>query len=89
MMLSDQGGTFPCHKSVDYDKERDEQEDGHRMPKKTDIHCGGALIFAVKNDNHTQMMRIAGRLGMFNPDELDLTADVFDTQKEMIKANAR
>lgn len=49
-MLSPDGGSFPCHKTVNHS---DEGEDTSRSK-----HCAGALIFAEKNGNATQIMRI-------------------------------
>jgi hypothetical protein len=62
MMLDSQGGTFPCHKTVDY-SENDEPDTGEQ-------HCAGALIFAEKHQVATQMMRIAERLGIYDHKKL-------------------
>lgn len=68
-VLMSQGRTFQCHKTL----------------KKKEQHCGGAVIFAEKNGNQTQMMRIASRLGMYKPDELKARDLVFDTMGDMLK----
>lgn len=89
MMLNSQGGTFPCHKTLDYDVPDDHEA------RETDYtaHCAGALIFAEKNKNATQMMRIAERFGLYNYKALMDPANqanidrVFDTAHEMVKAN--
>jgi hypothetical protein len=82
LMLNPQGGEFPCHKTTVPDEDDDE---GGRCDTKDSQHCAGALIFAEKNDNHTGMMKIAGRLGMYEPDKLDKAAfdEVFDDIDEM------
>lgn len=68
-MLSPDGVEFYCHKTTG-DCE-DEGEDGERyMPKKGTKHCAGALIFAERNKNATQMMRIAERLRLYEPKKL-------------------
>ena len=77
MMLDWQGGTFPCHKTVDHDDRN----------TTTEKHCAGALIFADKNGNATQMMRIAGRLRMFNPDELEDVDAVWATKEEWLEVD--
>ena len=74
MMLDSQGGTFPCHKTVDHDDRKPAQEQ----------HCPGALIFADKQGTHTQMMRIAGRLGLWHPDDLEETGAVWDNTCEWL-----
>lgn len=55
-MLSSGGGDFVCHKGLD-------------KPERERSHCAGAIRFALKHDNMTQMMRISQRLGMFDPEE--------------------
>lgn len=82
LMLDPQGGEFPCHKTTVHD---DEDDEGGRCTTPDSQHCAGALIFAEKNDNHTGMMKIAGRLGMYDPSKLDQAsfAEVFDTIDEM------
>lgn len=76
-MLSPNGKTFACHTDI-YMRKRVKKIDRH--------HCAGALIFALKHDNYTQMMRIAGRLGIFEPSIYEakrLRNAVFDTLDEM------
>lgn len=81
MMLDWNGGSFPCHKTTKFD------EDGEHYAHDGEVHCAGALIFAEKNGNETQMMRVAGRLGLFDPTKLEPHYDeVFDTLAEMRKA---
>jgi hypothetical protein len=75
-MLSPGGSTFSCHKTVEHD---DDDE-----PIQTDaVHCAGALIFAEKNGNTTQMMRIAERLRLYDHRRLTRRDTVFDTIDEM------
>jgi hypothetical protein len=69
-MLSPHGGEFTCHKAV----ERGEKD-----------HCGGALVFAEKNENQTQMMRIAERLRLYDFTKLKGHDRVFDTLADMLK----
>lgn len=82
MMKSRNGGEFPCHKFLDYSKGEGERKDSSQ-------HCAGALIFAEKHQNATQMMRIAERVRLYdagklmaNKENVDL---VFDTIAEMKK----
>ncbi len=60
MMLSSGGGDFICHKTSPTTSNAKEAS-----------HCAGALAFALKHDNFTQMMRISERLGMFKPEEFE------------------
>ena len=83
-MLCTQGHTFACHKTTGYD---DDGED--RVITEKSQHCGGALIFAEKNGNATQMMRICERLGMYDAHKLAPNYDlVFDDLDEMLEAHA-
>jgi hypothetical protein len=84
MMLSGQGGTFPCHKTVDY---RDDEENGCYHPTEGNSHCAGALIFAEKgNPAGTQMMRIAERIGLYDRRKLDAASfpKVWDSLKQWL-----
>ena len=82
VMTSSRGGTFPCHKSVDY---TDGGSPG-RPGQENEIHCAGALIFAEKHDRPTQMMRIAERLGLYDRTQLDPAAfdDVWEDRSEWL-----
>jgi hypothetical protein len=85
MMLSPQGGAFPCHKHTQHDDE------GEFIPTGDEPHCAGALIFAEKNDTATQVMRIAERIGIYDRRKLmanrKAVAAVFDDLDEMLKIN--
>ncbi len=80
--LSSRGATFTCHKTTVSNGDGSERVDGPKAQ-----HCAGALIFQLKNENMTQMVRIAGRLGMFDPDKLMANevavASVFHDADEM------
>ncbi len=62
--LSSQGAVFTCHKTTVGDGE------GNRVDGPKAQHCTGALIFQLKNDTMTQMVRIAHRVGLFDPEKL-------------------
>jgi len=77
--LSNRGGDFPCHKTVDHD------DDDNRITTKDSQHCAGALIFAEKNENQTQMMRISERLRLYDPASYVGHELVFDDLDEMLE----
>ena len=88
-LLDSQGATFACHKTtVD-----DPDDDAERMENRDTRHCAGALIFAEKNGNATQMMRIAERLGLYNARTLmkdkTVVGSVFRDLPEMLKVNKK
>lgn len=89
-MLDSQGSTFACHKTT-IDAPDDEDGSGLMAATPKSKHCAGALIFAEKNGKANQMMRIAERLRMYDAGKLmaqaEVVATVFDTLKEMLRAN--
>lgn len=91
LMLESQGGTFSCHKTVD--RSGDDDEGRPRLPGPNERHCAGALIFAEKNENATQMMRIAERLRMYDARKMmadkEAVALVFDDLDQMLRGHLR
>jgi hypothetical protein len=73
---------FPCHKTTEHN------DDGQYVSTRDEIHCAGALILMEKEGRSSQMMRIAERLGMYDPTKLDMEAPVYDTFDEMADAQA-
>lgn len=91
MMMSSQGGTFPCHKSVDYNDVPEDPGES-RIPAPTEVHCAGALIFAeATNPAGTQMMRISERFGEYDRTKFtdEVKSEVFRTYSEFVAANGK
>lgn len=65
-------GSFPCHKTTG-----DSDDGAERDITEHTQHCAGAMIYLVKNGRMNQWMRIAMRLGIFNPEKLKLKSKVF------------
>jgi len=91
MNLILRGSTFSCHKTVDYDAreengddDSDDEDNRLSAPGKDEAVCGGFLIFNDKQQTDTQMMRIAQRLGMYNPADSKQRDKVFDTRSELM-----
>lgn len=65
-------GEFACHKACKVD------EDTSTFVPRSDKtpHCAGALLFNEKRGKPHQMMRIVGRLGLYDPTKLDQNARV-------------
>lgn len=86
-MLSYNGGYFACHKTTESDEEGDAQATTNSS------HCAGALIFAEKQGNATQMMRIDERLGFYDHRVLmtdkNTVALVFDDYDEAFEQLTR
>ena len=72
--------TFPCHKTVDYDKE------GHLDMVRNSSHCAGALIMLEHVNQPSQAMRIAERLGIYDRRKLKMDAPVFRRPLDFIAA---
>lgn len=69
-----EGGSFSCHKTVDYDADDDGEGGGQNVA--TTQQCAGAEILLAHQGTSTQMGRIAERLGM-PVATLDMDAPVF------------
>lgn len=80
MMESRDGGTFACHKTVKH-SDADTEDDFH-IPSRNEQHCAGALVYAMKQDNFTQMMRIAERTG-WDPSKMEGFDEIIDDWEEM------
>jgi hypothetical protein len=85
--LSDQGKTFTCHLTT----VQSEVDDLDMVDGPNAAHCAGALIFSEKQGKVTQMMRIAERLGIYDPKPImadkEVVGSVFDSLKEMVRVN--
>lgn len=85
------GPGFPCHKTVCYD---DETEGGEHVRSGTsrEKQCAGFLLFHERQNDQTQSMQIAERLGVYEPDKLLAANDVACVHanlKAMLRANRR
>lgn len=72
-VTSNPGGEFPCHKTTF----PSDDVGGNSIGPKSQ-HCAGALLYAQKQDalGMVQMVRLAARFGVFNPDKLQKDPDV-------------
>lgn len=71
-------GSFPCHKTVEWDSEGE-----NTVNDREQHHCAGALILLEKLNRPSQMMRVMERIGCYDRTKLDMGAPVFDTFDEM------
>lgn len=79
-------GEFPCHKTTVADEETDE---GDMWETPNSQHCAGALRLMEAAECPSQMMRIAGRLGIYDPRKIDKTVPVYESWDEMAEAQER
>ncbi len=67
-------GSFHCHKTGDCVE--DDEGSSDFVANDNSSACAGALIFLEKRGQSSQMTRIAGRLGLYDPDKLNMKANV-------------
>lgn len=67
---------FYCHKTT---------EVGGAEPGNERV-CAGSMILREKVNKPNQMLRIAGRLGLYDPTKLNMEAPVYEDAAEMIEA---
>lgn len=95
--LLEDGGTFTCHATVDYDawedaKDLDYERGGEgSVPYPydgTEQHCAGALIMLKKGGKlwHQNLYRIMATLKLFDPDALDMSAPVYESLEAFLGA---
>jgi len=83
--LIGQQRSFTCHKTT-VAGEDDEDGSSNMVDGPNAQHCAGAMILLEKSNAPNQMMRIAERLGLYKPSELDMDAPVYDSFREMREA---
>lgn len=86
------GETFHCHETVHYDEQHWDYgaEDGlgHYTASGDEQHCAGALIVLHKIKRPNQVMQIAQRLALWEPEKLDMDSPVFNDLEEFIREGA-
>jgi hypothetical protein len=79
----ERGSTFWCHETTVYDEDADEMTGGPESQ-----FCAGALIMFERQRTANQSMRIGGRLGLYDPDKLDMSAPVVESVEELVLHHA-
>lgn len=82
-------GTFACHKTLG---KRAEDEDETITINEDAQHCAGALILDRKlsgTGSASLVIRLAILAEIYDPERLDMTAPVVDTEAEFIKRQCR
>ena len=86
------GKTFYCHKTLDYDIEPEYDEDGCEVDKpdsnivSKSRACAGALITMEKSGYQSFIMQIAERFGLYDKSRLNMNAPVFNSLKEWVES---
>lgn len=77
------GGSFSCHKTTEY-RPIDDNGGEDMVATSASKFCGGALATLEREGQPNQIMRIADRLGLYDPTKLDPDAPVFDSLDEWL-----
>lgn len=72
--LLEEGQSFWCHETIDYGDE------GHARFDTTSRVCAGAMIWLRHQGRSNQVMQVMERLGVFDPQHLDMAAPVYATR---------
>lgn len=67
---------FPCHKTADWVEDGEREEVVQQRTEKTSA-CAGMVIMAEQDDRHSNILRIAGRLGFYDPTVMNMDAPVY------------
>lgn len=66
-LLSGRDSSFSCHKTCNGSWQEDEEDDRY-VPGGKELQCAGSLIVLEKMGKQTDLMQIAQRLGMYEPE---------------------
>jgi hypothetical protein len=75
------GANFYCHQTTEY--QEDEDGAGDMAIVDTSMVCAGSMILMEKAGSPNQMLRIAERIGFYDPSRLDMDAPVHGSWIEM------
>lgn len=67
---AEQGGTFPCHNTVDYDAQDDDEWEAEHVHTDGEVPCVGLDLALLRAERPPQMLRIRMSLGHVDPDKL-------------------
>jgi hypothetical protein len=73
---------FICHKTIDYDDSA-----RGRVVDPNNQHCAGAAIVLIRDEIPNDAMQLAERLLGWKPDRLDMTAAVYQSRRDCIRAH--
>lgn len=76
--------TFTCHKTISGGTD---DETGEYIIGPKDQHCAGLLIVLKKSNKiwDNAMIRLAAMFTLFNPDDLDMNAETYNSVEEFME----
>lgn len=77
--IAETEGEFPCHKTFN--------EDGGKGPGGRSSMCAGFLLYRERQGSPNQTMRVAERLGLYDPGRLDWAQEdqLVDIPEQMVE----
>jgi hypothetical protein len=83
--------TFTCHKTISGEHDDEDEYEGTYRPGSDDQMCAGAMAFVDKLGAANQMLQIAERLGLRDPQRLlpEALDDVYESVDVMAAGHAR
>ncbi|MDA4131836.1 MAG: hypothetical protein OK454_01745 [Thaumarchaeota archaeon] len=82
------GGTFACHQTTVEAPEDDENFGGEMMEGPKSQMCAGSMIALMQSGGPNQIMRVAERVGGFDPDKLDRTKSKVGSLSDFVAHHA-
>ena len=80
--------SFPCHKTVDYDRDDDDGDEYVEPFVGGDAQaCAGLAAVQMREEQPGQMLRIAERLGMVNLDDYDPKHEAYEDWWDVLDAH--
>ncbi|WP_336769766.1 hypothetical protein [Bacillus bombysepticus] len=74
---------FPCHNTIDYEKQTDENSDNFIVDHEKNKMCAGAMIFMKKDNRYSRRLELAEEAGYIKHEDLMEHADcVIDSLDE-------
>jgi hypothetical protein len=81
--------TFTCHKTISGEIEDEDADDQVYRPGHGDQMCAGATLFIEKCGVSNQMLQIAERLGLRDPNRVIPIEDIYESVEDMERGHAR
>ncbi|GAB6461425.1 hypothetical protein bcgnr5390_11400 [Bacillus luti] len=66
---------FPCHNTINYKKQTDENSENFTVDYKKNKMCAGAMIFMLKDNRYSRRLELAEEAGYIKTEDLMKHAD--------------
>ncbi|MGF9891497.1 hypothetical protein ABEX78_22840 [Priestia megaterium] len=65
----DDNGFFPCHKTIDYEKQQNEETGEFTNDYKKNQFCAGAITYLEKHNRPNGPLQVYQRIGLYDPED--------------------